>query len=165
MKRIYLVPNRCLGCEECRRSCSKAHNYDISRNYMVYLNNFFPVPLRCAHCDEPSCLAVCEHNAISKLESGIVLIDEDKCNGCGNCALACPYGMITLDLATKRAVKCDLCVDLTSMGKEPACVENCALKALVFDDIENLETISKEKVEQLISPTDLLRVVMVVKEG
>ena len=121
--------------------------------------------MRCAQCDEPSCLAVCEHNAISKLESGIVLIDEDKCNGCGNCALACPYGMITLDLATKRAVKCDLCVDFTSIGKEPACVENCALKALVFDDIENLETISKEKVEQLISSTDLLRGVMVVKEG
>lgn len=132
---------------------------------MVYLENFFPVPLRCAHCDEPSCLAVCEHNAISKSESGAVLIDEEKCVGCGSCALACPYGMITLDLDAKRAVKCDLCVDLTSKGKEPACVENCALKALVYDDIEILETIDKKKVKEIISPGDLLRTVMAVKEG
>ena len=165
MKRIYLVPNRCLGCEECRRSCSKAHNYDIPRNYMVYMNNFFPVPLRCAHCDEPSCLAVCEHNAISKLESGVVMIDEEKCVGCGSCALACPYGMITLDLATKRAVKCDLCVDLTSNGKEPACVENCALKALVYDEWNNKLQEDFDKVKEIISPGDLLRTVMAVKEG
>ena len=132
---------------------------------MVYLENFFPVPLRCVHCDEPSCLAVCEYNAILKSEFGIILIDEEKCVGCGSCALACPYGMITLDLTTKRAVKCDLCVDLISMGKSPACVENCALKALVYDELENLEDLNKEQIDEIISSGDLLRGIMVVKEG
>jgi carbon-monoxide dehydrogenase iron sulfur subunit len=132
---------------------------------MAYINNFFPVPLRCAHCDDPACLVVCENNAISKNNDGIVIIDEEKCVGCGNCSLACPYGMITLDLENKRAIKCDLCVDLTSQGKAPACVENCALKALVLGDLENLEDLSLEKVNQLISPGDLMREIMVFKEG
>lgn len=165
-KKIYIVLNRCLGCQECERSCSKSHGYDIPRNYLVTVNNFFPIPLRCAHCEDPSCLAVCDHDAIHKTEEGAVLIDEVKCVGCGNCALACPYGMITLDLDNKRAVKCDLCPDLTSKGQMPACVANCALEALYYGEKDELEaTLGSEFTKKLVTTSDLLREVIVVKEG
>ncbi|MHA1448899.1 MAG: 4Fe-4S dicluster domain-containing protein [Candidatus Hodarchaeales archaeon] len=165
-KKVWIVPNRCLGCEECRKACSKSHGNQPERNHLILVENFFPIPLRCAHCEEPSCIPACDVKAITKNEDGIVIIDEEKCTGCGNCVLACPYGMITLYPEEKIALKCDMCIDRLAEGKEPACVVNCALQALVYGDIKEIE---KEKglelSKQLVSSGDLLREIMAFKEG
>jgi Fe-S-cluster-containing dehydrogenase component len=104
--------------------------------------------------------------AISRNEDGIVLIDEEKCVACGNCVLACPYGMIRLDLEAKTALKCDMCLERLQEGKEPACVTNCALQALVFGDITEIEKEKGEEIaKKLISSGHLLRELMAFKEG
>ena len=54
----------------------------------------------------------------------IVKIDETKCNGCGLCQKACPYGMIIFEEEQKKASKCDLC------GGKPQCVRVCPTNAL-----------------------------------
>lgn len=43
-----------------------------------------------------SCIAVCQNEAISKNEYGEIVVDKEKCTGCGMCTKACPNGVIRL---------------------------------------------------------------------
>ena len=57
-------------------------------------------PKSCLHCEDAPCVTVCPTGASYKrAEDGIVLVDEDKCIGCGLCAWSCPYGAREMDVA------------------------------------------------------------------
>jgi len=74
--------------------------------------------------------------------------------------------MIQLDTDSKNAVKCDMCIDRLKEGKEPACVENCALSALIYGDLEELESEhDKEIARKILKVGDLLREILATKEG
>ncbi|MGN6537730.1 MAG: 4Fe-4S dicluster domain-containing protein, partial [Mesorhizobium sp.] len=69
-------------------------------------------PKSCLHCEDAPCVTVCPTGASYKrAEDGIVLVDEEKCIGCGLCAWACPYGAREMDLAAGVLKKCTLCID------------------------------------------------------
>ena len=69
-------------------------------------------PKSCLHCEDAPCVTVCPTGASYKRsEDGIVLVDEDKCIGCGLCAWSCAYGAREMDLAAGVMKKCTLCVD------------------------------------------------------
>ena len=127
---LQAFPNNCAGCQRCLYACS-AEKQGVFQPSAARLgvHNFsifgFSAPLICFHCLKPECLAACPEGAITRTEADVVIVDSDNCNGCGDCARACPYGMIRLN-AHKKAVKCDLC------GGEPACVAECEYQALVF---------------------------------
>ncbi len=74
---------------------------------------------KCVHCDpeRAPCVMACPKGAIYEVAEGILSIDYDKCDGCGKCAEACPYGAIVLKEG--KAFKCDLCL---SLFDEPQCV-------------------------------------------
>ena len=44
-------------------------------------------------------------------DTGNIVLDKDKCNGCGWCIEACDYGAIMLHPETKVVYVCDLCKD------------------------------------------------------
>ncbi len=50
------------------------------------------MPFLCLHCQDTPCERVCPTRATFKTKEGVVLIDKDKCIGCGYCIIACPYG-------------------------------------------------------------------------
>lgn len=99
-------------------------------------------PKSCLHCEDAPCVTVCPTGASYKREEdGIVLVDEDKCIGCGLCAWSCPYGAREMDLAAGVMKKCTLCIDriynetLEEVDRVPSCVRTCPTNARHFGDL------------------------------
>jgi len=85
------------------------------------------VPIVCHHCEDPPCRDVCPVNAIMiDMKTGAVLIREDRCIGCRECMVACPFGAVSFDVNRGVCVKCDLCE-----GK-PRCIEVCEWGVLSY---------------------------------
>ena len=59
-------------------------------------------------------------------ENGVIIVDEENCNGCAWCVEACDFGSIQIHSKNKVAFVCDLCDDT------PQCVEWCPEEALDF---------------------------------
>jgi Fe-S-cluster-containing dehydrogenase component len=68
--------------------------------------NGYSVPSICFQCPKPDCLKACPHEAIYKNENEIVLVDKEKCDGCGDYVTACPYGMIEQDETAHGEHRC-----------------------------------------------------------
>ncbi len=121
----------CTGCGACQLACSNratgGYSPRLARlKVFTEKENLVNRPLVCTQCENPFCMNSCFFDAISQVQdTGLVLVDKEKCTGCGNCVAACPDGMIKLD-NNKKADKCDMCEGLP----EPLCVKYCIPKAL-----------------------------------
>lgn len=94
---------------------------------------FFYLPRTCAHCTYPACLAACPRKAIYKREEdGIVLIDQSRCKGYGECVRACPYKKSMYNPYTRTSEKCVGCYPAVEQGIQPQCVVNCIGKIRVM---------------------------------
>lgn len=94
---------------------------------------FFYLPRTCAHCTYPACLAACPRKAIYKRpEDGIVLIDQSRCKGYGECVRACPYKKSMYNPYTRVSEKCVGCYPAVEAGEQPMCVQNCIGKIRVM---------------------------------
>jgi Fe-S-cluster-containing hydrogenase component 2 len=129
-KHIFANPELCTGCNRCVYVCSaiKEGLFQPTKA-RIHINNFplrgYSVPSVCFHCPKPDCMNACPEGAITKDDDGIVLVNAEKCNGCGDCVDACTYGMIEMG-TDDIAFKCDYC------GGDPACVKECEPGAIVF---------------------------------
>lgn len=94
---------------------------------------FYYLPRTCAHCTYPACLAACPRKAIYKREEdGIVLIDQSRCKGYGECVRACPYKKSMYNAHTRVSEKCVGCYPAVEKGYQPMCVQNCIGKIRVM---------------------------------
>ena len=102
-------------------------NWDEDTSSGQYPNNYhFYLPRLCNHCTKPACLEACPVRAIYKREEdGIVLIDQDKCQGIRACNVACPYKKIYYNYVTKKSQKCIFCFPRLEQGYPPACARQC----------------------------------------
>ncbi len=112
-----------------------------------------PVLVFCIHSERPPCARVCPTQATWKRDDGLVMMDQHRCIGCRYCLAACPYGSRSFNWSdprpnikpeirpdyptrTKGVVeKCNFCAERLAKGLQPACVEVCRAKALVFGDL------------------------------
>jgi Fe-S-cluster-containing dehydrogenase component len=91
------------------------------------------VPVICMHCEQPTCAEVCPADAIKRTGDGVVQsARKPRCIACGNCVVACPFGVPELYIDRAIMMKCDMCYDRTSIGKKPMCATVCPSQALFF---------------------------------
>jgi nitrate reductase beta subunit len=89
-------------------------------------NYFFYLPRICNHCTYPACLEACPRKAIYKREEdGIVVIDQDRCQGYRYCIKACPYKKIYFNEVTGKSEKCIFCYPRLEKGEVNACAAQC----------------------------------------
>ena len=148
----------CIGCDNCEKACAETHGGTSRLDRAAgpsYAQ--VHVPTSCRHCEDPHCMKDCPPDAIRRAPNGEVYI-QDNCIGCGNCERNCPYDVIQMASAkedapnllswlmtghgpapgerqpvadtgaAKKAVKCDMCKDLSG---EPACVRACPTGAAI----------------------------------
>jgi formate dehydrogenase iron-sulfur subunit len=103
----------------------------------------------CKHCTHAACLDVCPTGAIFRTEFGTVVVQEDVCNGCGYCIVACPFGVIGQRERDGRAWKCTLCYDRLRGDLEPACAKACPTDSIQFGVLTALRERAAQRVEEL----------------
>jgi formate dehydrogenase iron-sulfur subunit len=112
----------------------------------------------CQHCEQPACVGACPVTAITKLPTGPVVINEDKCIGCRYCYQSCPYKVPRFDFKKRVARKCHLCYDRTPLLNymKPACVAACPVGALAFDYKLEIIREARRRVQQRKTPNYIM---------
>jgi anaerobic dimethyl sulfoxide reductase subunit B (iron-sulfur subunit) len=145
----------CSGCKTCQVACKDKNDLPVGLHwrkvYEVTSGDWrqrdngwettvaaYNLSTTCHHCLNPVCIPCCPTEAISKTETGIVLIDESRCRNCHACELACPYGAIRFNPVRNTTSKCDFCADLLDLGQPPTCVAGCPNRALDYGDLADL---------------------------
>jgi Fe-S-cluster-containing dehydrogenase component len=132
-----------------------ADGTDTDRAGKAPLKAFF-VPKLCNHCEKTACTQVCPVGASYITKDGVVLVDNDRCIGCGYCVQACPYGSRFINKETHKADKCTLCYHRITKGLKPACVEVCPNGARIFGDLmdpkSDISLLLRERRYTLLKP-------------
>ncbi|WP_437924270.1 4Fe-4S dicluster domain-containing protein [Sorangium sp. So ce291] len=140
---FFIDFQRCIGCQACAAACSECHTHRGLP--MVHVDLVEPgvsmqtAPMVCMHCADPTCASVCPADAIKVDENGIVHSSlKPRCISCGNCELACPFGVPIIKAGIQQMQKCDMCFDRTSAGKKPMCATVCPTGALFYGTREEM---------------------------
>ena len=113
----------------------------------------------CKHCTHAGCLDVCPTGAIVRTEFGTVVIQDDVCNGCGYCVVACPFGVISERVEAKPQEhrthprgtmgKCTLCYDRLQIGEQPACAKACPTESIQYGHVDELRERAQRRLEKV----------------
>ena len=139
-KHIICDPDKCIGCRLCEYACSatKTGEFDpnLSRIRVVRIEPVTMTAVSCRLCADAPCIIACPRDALSRSEvDGTIIVDPDKCDGCGWCLEACDFGAIVLNPVLKRVEICNLCNDRED---GPQCVLFCPKDALSISTPEQL---------------------------
>lgn len=144
--------DRCIGCHACRIACKAENELEkVSGIRVETVGGAYPdtpagkfpnlsmyyLPVPCMHCGKPLCLDACPLEAIYQRQDGIVIVAEEKCDGCQACISACPYNALTYDDNRDVVQKCTLCQHRIEEGIEPFCAVCCEGEAMFFGDLND----------------------------
>ncbi|MCD1126632.1 4Fe-4S dicluster domain-containing protein [Jinshanibacter sp. LJY008] len=168
MNRFVIAdPKNCIGCRTCEVACAVVHSTDndvanmsvksFAPRIKVVRGQTVSTAILCRHCEDAPCAEVCPNGAIVRHNDSIQVIQE-KCIGCKTCAIACPYGamsivtksvtvpgVVTSHRQKTEALKCDLCEGIT---ESPTCVKVCPTNALRLVTPESLDAMMRQKQER-----------------
>jgi len=98
---------------------------------------------KCEGCEEKPCLLSCPVNAIHKISTGQIEIDE-KCVGCVLCRNACPYDAIQMETTLSEPIR----ENVPNINKKlcrqcGACVQACKTGSIQLISSGNEDAHSK----------------------
>ena len=143
---MLINTKKCVGCYACRMACQMINKLEPEEAFISYKEieqGTYPsvyaetVPVQCMHCENAPCQQVCPTHATYTTDSGVVLVDEEKCIGCKYCMAACPYGVRIQIEKTGVIEKCRFCWYEGEPGNPPACVGTCITNARIFGDLDD----------------------------
>lgn len=103
----------------------------------------------CKHCSAAPCQEACPTGAIIRNEFDNVYVQQDVCNGCGYCVVACPFGVLGRSEHDGGAHKCTLCYDRQKDGMTPACAKACPTESIQFGPLSQLRDHARKRVAEL----------------
>jgi len=138
---------KCTGCGTCELVCAlkreNVYNPRSSRIKILRLYQLLNMAIVCRQCKDAPCIIACPQECLFQSEkTGVILVDEEKCDCCGWCIQACPYGAITLNPEKDTVMMCDQC------DGDPQCVEWCPEKALDLVTKETFDQNIRKATEQ-----------------
>lgn len=165
---IFIDKDKCIGCYACIVACKLEHNLapyptkpplgapkgpELIRVYQVgpkirdgdVYQYFLPIP--CMHCSDAPCIKACPRSALYKdTDTGITLVDQDKCIGCKFCLWVCPYG--APQFYDGKVNICDLCVHRLEEEKQTACEATCQARAIYVGTTDEISAMVGRKVAE-----------------
>jgi Fe-S-cluster-containing dehydrogenase component len=156
-------PKRCLECSACEAACKQWNQVATGinvrlRRVQLYEDGVYPqskvmaLSMSCNHCENALCARACPVKAITKRADGIVIVDTDKCLGCGQCYQFCPYRAPQMDMATRKTYKCTMCADRIDAGLMPACATICPTGALQWGKWDEISAKGDARVNHFNNP-------------
>jgi Fe-S-cluster-containing dehydrogenase component len=103
---------------------------------------------QCMHCLDPACTRACMVGAFKKRDFGIVTWNPGRCIGCRYCQVACPYNIpkFQWDSNNPKIVKCELCLHMLKVGKQPGCCQACPKEAVIYGTYPDLLADARERI-------------------
>ena len=151
---IFINKDKCISCDACIVACKLEHGLspepvlpplgDPKGPQLIRIYHIGPEvrgdevlqyfqPISCMHCLDAPCIKACPRSALYKdTETGVILINQDKCIGCRFCLWVCPYG--SPQFYDGKMYLCDLCVhrigEERQKGRQTACEAACPARAI-----------------------------------
>lgn len=127
--------SRCIGCLTCMNMCAAYNEQSHSINKSAIhikttggLQGRFVANVCNACTGERPCASVCPSGALKERKGGGVLLDSQKCLGCGKCVDACAINAVHFDTVNKRPIICKHC---------GICAKYCPHDCLEMEEVEN----------------------------
>ena len=186
-KAFLVDTTKCTGCRACQVACKQWNNLPaenttffagpeytnpkelsaITYNHVKFYELDRSIPdkpvwkimhKKCFHCEKPNCLIVCPVIAIHKNDCWVV-IDQDKCIGCGACEKGCVYNVphvnkkdllqygMNRPIKKNKSYKCHACT--VNERDTPACVHACPTEAIIIDYRIKILEMANKRLEEV----------------
>jgi formate dehydrogenase iron-sulfur subunit len=164
-KAMLIDTTKCLYCNACSVECKQQNKVPLGKNIFLTqmmireigkfpkVKQFF-IKRACNHCTEAACVDVCPTHALFHHKDGYVVLDQNRCNGCGYCSQFCPFQIPQLEIfdafsGAAKSYKCTFCADRVAQGYETYCAAACPFGAITFGDREKLIVQGQRRVAEL----------------
>lgn len=165
---FYFDQKKCVKCHACEIACKAWNEIDVGprwREVVKIETGTFPnvkamnVSMACMHCGDAPCSNACPVDAITKrTDDGIVVVDQNKCIGCGFCTWACPFNAPQLSTAAGKMQKCNFCQTPgleRPLDMPRACEEVCPTGAIRSGAMSELARLGRESAASRLGGGDM----------